>query len=100
MKHLGFRLVVVLSCVAALLTACSRDPNVRKQKYLESGQRYYAKGKYRESIIQYRNAINVDPTFAQAHYQLSQAYLKLGDYQHAYGALMKTVDLQPDNYKA
>jgi tetratricopeptide (TPR) repeat protein len=101
MRHTLFvRVALVLGLMAALLTACSRDPNVRKQKYLESGERYYAKAKYREAIIQYRNAVNVDPNFGAAHYQLAQAYLKLQDMQHAYGELSRTVELQPDNYKA
>ena len=39
--------------VAALLAGCHGDPNVRKQKYLESGKRYSAEGKYREAAIQY-----------------------------------------------
>jgi len=101
MRHTLFvRVALVLSVVAALSTACSRDPNVRKQKYLESGERYYAKGKYREAIIQYRNAVNVDPNFSAAHYQLAEAYLKLQDLQHAYAELGRTLELQPDNYKA
>lgn len=101
MRHTLFvRVALVLGLVAALSTACSRDPNVRKQKYLESGERYYAKGKYREAIIQYRNAVNVDPNFGSAHYQLAEAYLKLQDLQHAYGELSRTLELQPDNYKA
>lgn len=94
------RVALVLGLMAALLTACSRDPNVRKQKYFESGERYYAKAKYREAIIQYRNAVDVDPNFGAAHYQLAQAYLKLQDMQHAYAELSRTLELQPDNYKA
>jgi tetratricopeptide (TPR) repeat protein len=101
MRHTLFvRMALVFAVVAALLTACSRDPNVRKQKYFESGQRYFAKAKYREAIIQYRNAVDVDPNFGAAHYQLAQAYLKLQDLQHAYGELSRTLELQPDNYKA
>lgn len=101
MRHnLFVRVALVLGLMAALLTACSRDPNVRKQKYFESGERYYAKAKYREAIIQYRNAVNVDPNFGAAHYQLAQAYLKMQDMTHAYAELSRTLELQPDNYKA
>src|SRR5215472_16828842 len=100
MKHVSFRLFLVLACLAGLLTACSRDPNVRKQKYFESGQRYSAKGKYREAVIEYRNATEVDPTFAAAHYQLAQTYLKLQDWQHAFAELSRTLELEPGNYKA
>jgi Tfp pilus assembly protein PilF len=68
-----FRLLLVLGLFAAFLTGCSRDPNVRKQKYFESGQRFFAKGQYHEAVIQFRNATEVDSNFADAHYQLAQA---------------------------
>src|SRR6185312_10596606 len=94
------RLILVLGLSVAMLTGCSRDPNVRKQKYFESGQRYYSEGKYREAIIQFLNATQVDSSFAAAHYQLAQSYMKLQDWQHAYQEVGRTLELQPDNYKA
>jgi cellulose synthase operon protein C len=92
-----------LSCLlltAAFFSGCSPNPNVRKQKYFDSGDKYFAQGKYREAAIQYSNAIRVDPRFAQAHYQLSQAYLRLGDGNRAFQELTRTVELAPDNYRA
>jgi len=94
------RLCLVGFLITALFTGCSRDPNVRKQKYLESGDRYFAQGKYREAAIQYANAVQIDSRFAQAHYQLGQTYLKLGDSGHAFQELSRTVELAPDNYRA
>jgi cellulose synthase operon protein C len=94
------RLFVVGFLVTALFTGCSRDPSVRKQKYLESGDRYLEKGKYHEAAIQYSNAIQVDSRFAQAHYQLGQTYLKLGDSQRAFRELSRVVELAPDDYRA
>jgi cellulose synthase operon protein C len=90
----------LLLFLLALLTGCSRDPNVRKQKYFDSGEKYFAEGKYREAAIQYANATVIDSRFAQAHYKLSQAYLKLGDAQRAFQELSRTVELNPDNYHA
>src|SRR5580692_11011055 len=96
------RLVWLSTCVliAALFTGCSRDPNVRKQKYLESGDRYFAKAKYAEAAIQYQNAVQVDPRFVQAHYQLGQTYLRSGDNVRAFQELSRVVELSPDNYQA
>ena len=34
----AYRLIVSLTLIATGLTACSRDPNVRKHKYVQSGQ--------------------------------------------------------------
>jgi len=94
------RLLLICSVLAAVVTGCSRDPNVRKQKFFESGEKYFAEGKYREAAIQYLNATQIDSRFAQAHYQLSQTYLKLGDLQHAYQELNLTLEYAPDNYRA
>lgn len=94
------RALVPFCLLATLLTGCSRDPNARKQKYFESGEKYFADGKYREAVIQYSNAVQIDPRFAQGHAQLAQAYLKLGDTQRAYSELSRTVELAPDNYRA
>jgi tetratricopeptide (TPR) repeat protein len=96
----ALRLFLICGVLAALFTGCSRDPNVRKQKYFESGDRYYAKAKYREAAIQYSNAIQVDSRFAQAHYQLGETYLKLRDWNRAYQELSRATELNPDNYPA
>src|SRR5574340_887887 len=93
-------LALIATFVVGMLAGCSFNPNVRKQKYLESGLRYYQKGKYREAVIQFSNAIKVDPRFASAHYQLAESYAKLGIWQSAYNELQRTVDLQPSNLNA
>jgi tetratricopeptide (TPR) repeat protein len=99
-RSVVLRLFAIGFLIAALFTGCSRDPNVRKQKFLESGDRYFAKGKYREAAIQYSNAVQIDSRFGQAHYQLGQTYLKLGDSARAFQELSRTVELVPDNYRA
>jgi cellulose synthase operon protein C len=99
-RQVVVRLLVIGFLISTLLTGCSRDPNVRKQKYLESGDRYFAKEKYREAAIQYSNALQVDPRFAAAHYQLGETYLKLGDVARAFQELSRSIELMPDNYRA
>ena len=89
-----------LALVTMLLLACSRDPNVRKQKYLESGERYFAKAAYRAASIQFRNALQVDPNFAVARFELARTYIQLQDWNSAYRELNRTIDLQPQNYEA
>src|SRR5215471_12336162 len=99
-RAITIRLLLSCCLLIAFCTSCSRDPNVRKQKYFDSGEKYFAQGKYREAIIQYSNAVVIDPRFAQAHFQLSQTYLKLGDTSRAFQELNRTVELAPDNYRA
>lgn len=96
----ALRLSVLCALIAFLLVGCSRDPNVRKQKYVESGDRYFAKEKYREAAIQYSNAVQVDPRFALAHYKLGETFVKLQQWMRAAQELSRAVELNPDNYSA
>ena len=90
----------VLVVLTIFLVGCSRDPNVRKQKYLESGDRYLAKAQYAAAAIQFRNALQVDPRFPDAHYELARTYLRSQDWDNAFRELARTVELQPQNYAA
>lgn len=92
--------LVCLTILALLAQGCTRDPNVRKVKYLNSGKAYAAQGKDKEAIIQFSNAIKIDPHFAAAHFELAKAYLKTGSGMGAYSELRRTVDLDPKNVEA
>jgi tetratricopeptide (TPR) repeat protein len=96
----AIRIFLITLLLASFFPGCSRDPNVRKQKYLESGQRYFDKGKYREAAIQFSNAIQVDSQFVAAHYQLAQSYLKMQNWSMAFQELDRTVQIQPDHIAA
>src|SRR5437868_761085 len=92
--------VVLLSLALGFTSGCNRDPNVRKQKYLESGKRYEASGKHKEAAIQFTNALKVDKNFGDAHYELAKTYLKMNNPNLAYAELLRTVDLAPSNLDA
>jgi len=80
---------------------CSfRDPNARKQRYLESGKQYFRKGKYQEAAIQFQNAIQIDKYSAEAHHQLAQCFLRQSAWPSAYRELSHTVELEPKNWTA
>jgi len=67
------RAIVIVPMALMALVSCSRDPNSAKKHYLESGDRYYAKGRYKEAAIQYSNALKIDQRFGPAHYKLALA---------------------------
>ena len=92
---------LILAAILLLSFAgCTRDPNVRKQKYFDSGTRYFQQQKYQEASIQFQNALQIDPRFADAHYQLAQSYARLGIWNGAYVELLRTIDLAPKNWEA
>src|SRR5580700_3702994 len=89
--------LAVLFCLIALLLSCSSDPNKQKRAYLNSGDKYYQRGKYQEAVIQFRNAIQIDPRLAEAHWHLARAYLRLRNSEAAYHELTETLSLEPKN---
>jgi tetratricopeptide (TPR) repeat protein len=100
----SIRLVAVILAVLVGLASCSRDPNVVKKHYLESGNKYFDKGRYKEASIQYRNALKRDPKYGAAHYKLALVNLKSGDIGGAVSSLRRAVELihddQPDHWDA
>jgi tetratricopeptide (TPR) repeat protein len=94
------RLFLVCALAAGIFSGCSRDPNVRKLKYFQSGQQYFQQGKYSEAAVQFLNATRVDPNYSEAHYQLAQSYLKMQQWSPAYQEFARTVSLDPDNWRA
>jgi tetratricopeptide (TPR) repeat protein len=95
-----FRAIVAVLCLATAFSACTRDPNARKQKYMESGRKYYEAGKYHEAGIQFSNALLIDSRDADAHYELAKTLIKLESWSSAYRELARAVDLRPDNLPA
>lgn len=92
--------IVIAVLAAMLLAGCARSPNVRKQMYVDSGNRYFQKQQYRDASIQYQNAIQIDPGNADAHYRLARTFLNLGYWSDAYRELTRTTELAPENLKA
>ena len=87
--------LVVLS-----LAGCSRDPNVRKAKFLSSGMDYARTGKYAEAVVQFHNAIDIDPKLAPAHFELARAYLHLNAGTEAIREFQQGLVLDPANSQA
>jgi tetratricopeptide (TPR) repeat protein len=100
----SIRLVAVILAVLVGLASCSRDPNVVKKRYLESGNKYFENERYKEASIQYRNALKRDPKYGPAYYKLALVSLKVNDAGSAVSALRRAVELikpdQPEHWDA
>src|ERR1700730_3068446 len=89
----------MLSCLllVAVSASCSRDPNVVKARYLQNGNKYFERGKYKEASIMYRTALQKDAKFGDAHYRLALTELKMDQPVAAVGELRRAVELlNPD----
>jgi len=91
------RTIHLFAAAAALLTlvSCSRDPNVVKRRYLESGNRYFDRGKYKEAAIMYADALQKDRLWGPAHYKLGLTWIKTGNLGGAVSELHKAMERLP-----
>ena len=89
-----------LSLALVFVAGCKQDPNVRKQKYLESGIRFENSGKLNEAASQFSNALKVDRNYSDAHYELAKTYLKMGETRAGQSELVIVVDENPNNFEA
>ncbi|MBY0502802.1 MAG: tetratricopeptide repeat protein [Bryobacteraceae bacterium] len=86
--------------ILALISACSNDAASLRKKYLESGNKYFGNGKYKEASIMYRRALQKDMRFGEGYYRLGLSELKLGRPVDAMRALQRAVELDPKNLDA
>jgi tetratricopeptide (TPR) repeat protein len=80
---------LALALVAASLISCSRDPNYLKQKYLQSGIKYFDRGNYKAASIMFRRSIEADRKFGTAYYHLALTDLKEGEVPNAVQAFRR-----------
>src|SRR2546425_12528192 len=69
-------------CVLAVLVAvagCARSPEAQKARHLDRGDKYFARGQYREAIIEYRNVLRVEAANVRVTRQLGLAHYQLGE---------------------
>src|SRR5215467_2050784 len=95
-----FRWLVPCLIATVMIAGCTQDPNVKKQKYLEQGNRYYAQGKHNEAIIQLKNALQIDPSFSPAVQALARAYRAKAWNADALREWRRAVELDPGNVAA
>ena len=84
---------LALALAAVSLVACNRDPNYLKQKYLQSGIKYFDGGRYKEASIMFRKSIEVDKKFGSGYYHLALTDLKQGAVANAVPAFRRAHEL-------
>ncbi|WP_031495279.1 tetratricopeptide repeat protein [Bryobacter aggregatus] len=92
--------IAAILLIALAFVGCDNDPKAARQKYLETGNRYFKNAKYREAVIFYRRALQKDARFADAYCALGNAELKSGKPIEAMRALQRCVELDKNNTEA
>jgi len=93
------RRICAVALIGAATLAC-QDRETRFARHMERGAAYLEESKPKEAVIEYRNAVQLDPNNAAAHYALAQAFLAARQPGKAYWELRETVRLDPENFEA
>jgi len=76
-----------LPLLLLVLTSCSRDPKA----LVDNGNKFYARGLYKEAAIMYKKALTKDQKLSEAYYRLALADLQLGAAGEAVSMLRRAV---------
>ena len=90
------RLIAFLASVV-LVSGCSGDPAARKQEHFQQANQYFDQGQYSHAIIEYRNAIALDGSFAAARKRLGETYARVGETRAALDEYVRAADLLPND---
>lgn len=91
--------LLTLIAAALLLGACTTPEKVKAQ-HVARGQALLKEKKFQEASLEFRNALQIDDRFAEAHWGLANAYEGLQRYQEAFEEMKQVVELDPDNLDA
>ncbi len=82
-----------------LLSGCADDAE-KKTRHYQKGMEYVAANDEKAAIIEFRNAVQIDPKYAEARYQLGLAYLKTNQAGEAFKELERAASLDLANIDA
>ena len=65
-------LFFLVAPVVLALVGCNRDPKAASKRYVDIGNKYYGREKYKEASILYRKALQKDLKNPDAYYRLAR----------------------------
>ena len=99
-KFSSFTSRLLLVALATLALAACSHPEKDKLVHLARGQEYLKSQLYAEASIEFRNALQIDNTLADAHAGLAEALLAQGNLQEAADRFLKAAKLDQNNLNA
>ena len=78
-------LVIITLLLALVVAGCRKDPQAQKAEFTASGDKLMASQKYSDAIIQYRNALKIDPYSSVLFFKLGEAYFRNAQLREAFG---------------
>jgi putative PEP-CTERM system TPR-repeat lipoprotein len=81
---------------ALLVASCQKSPEAAIRK----GDTFFQEGHYKEAILEYRNALQINQQLGEVHLKLGDTYAKNNDGLNAIKEYIRAADLLPENNDA
>jgi tetratricopeptide (TPR) repeat protein len=89
------RTLVSVACLALTLAACGGAQS-RKAKHLEKGQSFLEAGNFEKARVEFRNALQIEPTDGEARYENGVVAEKMGNLREAAQFYQSGLESNPD----
>ena len=96
--HSADAIAAGLCYLRSYLNSSRFEGNKRKKKHYEVSCDYLRQQEYEAAVDELKEAINIDPIYADAHYGLGRAYLAQGNLEEAENATKKSLQLAENNH--
>ena len=99
MRPSVLRALSLLLLASVQLSACS-NPESQKLEHVKAGDEYVKEKKYDFAVVEYANAVRIDPKFGEARLKLAETYERMDNIQAAFPEFIRAADALPDNRDA
>jgi tetratricopeptide (TPR) repeat protein len=87
--------VTLSSIVSVTLIMACGGAEEKKRNFFNRGQQLYQKGEFVKARLEFKNALQIDPKFANAYHMLGRVELQEKNLKLAFAALSRAVELNP-----
>jgi len=98
-KTVAIPALIAIFLFAFLAFGCTKSEDLAPAHY-DKGVELYQDEDYRGAVIEFKNALQLDPRLSIAHYKLGLSYLELKDAVNAYRQLEMAAQVDPSNVDA
>jgi len=96
---MGVKKIISYLFIALLtISSCTSD-ETRKTNHFQNGMVFFEKGEFKNADLEFRNALQIDPSFADGYFMLGKVKLTQKKYKDAYLSFKKAEKIDPDHLK-